>query len=53
MFRRLFKGECPDPDVKDKTCPKMFFDPELQAVQVGDEHFPIHLVAKFRRAKAA
>jgi hypothetical protein len=36
-----------------KLCPKLFLDPELQAVVIEGRHFPIHLVDCYERAKAA
>lgn len=51
-LRRFRKGEKPDRDI-DKECPKMFIDPELQAVVIDGKHFPMHLVFFYERAKAA
>lgn len=34
-------------------CPRLFLDPELQAVVIGDRHFPIGDVRYYERAKAA
>lgn len=54
MMLRRFEKDCPpDRDFADKLCPKMFLDPELQAIVIDGEHYPIHLVVKYRRAKAA
>jgi len=52
MMRHFDRDGKPDRDV-DKACPKMFLDPELQAIVIDGEHFPIHHVVKYRRAKAA
>lgn len=48
MFKR---GE----EIRDAgiVCPKLFLDPELQAVVIEGRHFPIHLVHYYERAKAA
>jgi len=37
----------------DFTGPKMFLDPELQVVVIGERHFPIGDVRYYERAKAA
>jgi hypothetical protein len=37
----------------DTDCPKLFIDPELEAVVVGGRHFPLHLVFYYERAKTA
>lgn len=37
----------------DAVCPKLFLDPELQVVLIGERHFPMHLVHFYVRAKAA
>lgn len=34
-------------------CPKLFIDPELQAIVIGDRHFPMVDVKYYERAKAA
>lgn len=47
------RGEAPDRECPDKACPGLFVDPELDAIVIGEEHFPMHLVSCYVRAKSA
>ncbi len=50
-LKKLVKGDkLPESNV---DCPRLFLDPELQAVVVGERHFPLHLVFHYERAKTA
>jgi hypothetical protein len=49
--KKVVRGEkFPDSSV---DCPRLFIDPELQAIVIEGKHFPMHLVAQYELAKAA
>lgn len=63
FLRPVYVEGCPYPlktfkrgeELRDANavCPKLFLDPELQAIVIEGRHFPIHLVFYYERAKAA
>lgn len=52
-LRKFVAGIDPCPEV-DTPCPKLFVDPELQAIRIGDRHFPFAAFpCWYERAKSA